>query len=327
MTIQKHGDDSASTLTNSTISTMVIKNIIERLKNDQYRDSTMANYYAIWKQFSDFYIRLDEKPTEWEDKITLFMTYLINNNRKSSIVKSYVSALRAILRINGIRLTTESVVLTALTRACQKCNDSIWIILPIRKYLLNILLNSIKTVYRNNPLLYLEKMYRTLFCTAYYGLFRISELMHSPHTVMVTNVHIATNKDKIMFIPHTSKMHDRASKPQIIKINAIQIYEESNRKNKHNKQWSKEYLALRKRYKMSDEQFFVFQDRTPVKPQHFRSMLHKLLQMNRFEFARYNCSSFRAGRKTDLMEASIPVEIIRKLGRWKSSAMYTYLCT
>ena len=174
-------------------------------------------------------------------------------------------------------------------------------------------------------------MYKALFCTANYGLFRIGELTSSPHAVSVTNVHIATNKNKIMFLLYTSKTHDRSSKPQIIKVNA----HEKQKKQGGGQEREctcpftalKEFLTIRKKYKLQTEQFFIFQDKSPVLLQYFRMMLHKLLKFNKFDHKRYNSSSFRVGRVTDLMEAGVPIETIRKLGHWKSSAMYTYLRT
>ena len=83
----------------SWISSTEIANIIERLRHQQYRDSTRKNYYAVWKVFSDFFVKLDFRPHLWEDRLTLFVGYLIDNKRQSSTVKSYVSAIKAVLRM------------------------------------------------------------------------------------------------------------------------------------------------------------------------------------------------------------------------------------
>ena len=57
----------------------------------------MKNYYGIWKTFNQFIVRLDFKPTNWEDRITLFAGHLIHLGRKSNTVKSYISAIKAVL--------------------------------------------------------------------------------------------------------------------------------------------------------------------------------------------------------------------------------------
>ena len=61
-----------------TISTAEIEEVIEQLKMQKYRSSTRKNYYCVWKTFNLFYIQLDKKPNNWEDRIILFTAYLIN---------------------------------------------------------------------------------------------------------------------------------------------------------------------------------------------------------------------------------------------------------
>ena len=92
----------------SSISTATIKSIIERLKLERNQSSTRKNYHTVWKIFSRFYLKLDIKPTEWEDQITLFVGYLIDQNKKSSMVKSYVSAIRSVLQEDNITIEENS---------------------------------------------------------------------------------------------------------------------------------------------------------------------------------------------------------------------------
>ena len=65
---------------------------------------------------------------------------------------------------------------------------------------------------------YLAATYKAIFAAGYYGLLRIGELIDSPHVILAENVHVGENKNKIMFILASSKMHNKADKPQIIKI-------------------------------------------------------------------------------------------------------------
>ena len=58
----------------------------------------------------------------------------------------------------------------------------------------------------------------------------------------------------------------------------------------------------------------------------FRTVLKKLLQLNNLDSSYYSCTTIRAGRATDLAE-HLSIESVRKLGRWRSSAIYTYLRT
>ena len=59
--------------------------------------------------FNEFFIRLDEKPDNWEDRILLFSGYLIDNDKKSSTVKSYISAIKAVLRDDNVEVNEDKI--------------------------------------------------------------------------------------------------------------------------------------------------------------------------------------------------------------------------
>ena len=46
------------------------------------------NYLCVWRNFSKFFMKLDEKPNNWEDRILLYTGFLINEGKKSQTVKS-----------------------------------------------------------------------------------------------------------------------------------------------------------------------------------------------------------------------------------------------
>ena len=135
------------------------------------------------------------------------------------------------LKMVGVRIHPDSVLLTSLTRACRLCNDHVTVRLPVRIGLLTVMLKALQDVFVGEQL-YLISLYRALFITAYYGLFRIGELTESPHIVKAVDVQIGVNKDKLMFILHTSKMHGLESKLQIIKIDGIQQEKEKQKDSK-----------------------------------------------------------------------------------------------
>ena len=87
-------ESDASSTSNSSISSAAIRDVIDKLQFNQHRGSTKDNYYGIWKNFNEFFIKLDHKPDQWEDRITMYVAYLINENKKSSTVKSYISGIR-----------------------------------------------------------------------------------------------------------------------------------------------------------------------------------------------------------------------------------------
>ena len=49
----------------------------------------------------------------------------------------------------------------------------------------------------------------------------VGELTASPHVLHAKNIHIGTNKNKILLILYSSKTHGKANRPQEIKITTL----------------------------------------------------------------------------------------------------------
>ena len=187
------------------------------------------------------------------------MAFLIENNRKSSTIKSYVSAIRVVLKRLGIHICKNNEVLATLIRACRLKNDVIQTRLPIRRGLLEVLIKSIAKCFKS-PQLYLVILYKAFMTTAYFGLFRVGELTESEHVVKAWDIHIALNKDKLMFILHTSKTHNQGSKPQIIKIEGVMETSAGSNRTLIVCLFKllQDYLKVRPKYDHELEQFFIF---------------------------------------------------------------------
>ena len=110
----------------STISTTEMEDIVEKISSQAHRKSTKQNYLLVWRSFNKFYLCLDKKPGNWEDRLILFVGYLIQNKRKSTTIKSYISAIRAMVREVKVILNEDTFLIKSLTRACHlsvdKCN-------------------------------------------------------------------------------------------------------------------------------------------------------------------------------------------------------------
>ena len=298
------------------------------------RSSTRRNYYCVWKSFNEFIIRLDRKPRTWENRLTLFVGYLVEQGRKSTTIKSYISAIKSVLAENNIKLDEEKSLLTSLTNACRVINDHVLTRLPIRIDLLHLLLIKINKYFENQP--YLNKVYQAIFVSGYFGLLRIGELTQGPHVIRATDVKIGQNKDKILFVLHSSKTHDEANKPQFVKITGLKNKSTLKQHDKHDSCSTRirrvcpfttirNFIELRPKVISPNEQFFVFSDNSPVKPRNVRATLRMGLQLTNIDDKLYSCHSWRIGRGTDLLSMGCSVETIKKLGRWRSNAVFRYL--
>ena len=184
--------------TSSTISTSAMRAILEKLKWDWHRSSTQQQYYCVWKMFNDFFIKLDDKPNEWTDQLNLFVAYLANTGKKSTTIKSYASAIKAILYQGGVVISEDRSTINSVTRACRLHTDKYKIRLPITKSLLRRILDETENAFKSCN--YLATLYGALFSTAYFGLFRMGEITKISHVVSAADVQVGTNKKKLCFI-------------------------------------------------------------------------------------------------------------------------------
>ena len=300
--------------------------MLERLKNKQIRKSTAENYLSIWRHLNRFIIKLDTRDNlSWEEKTALFGAYLVDSGVQSSTLKSYFTAIKHVLRQDGYEWNDRKALLSSLVKGCKIENDQLKVRLPIQKGLLEMLLFELGRFYNekaSQP--YLEQMYKAMFCLAYYGMMRVGELSLSDHTLKACNLHVGHNKDKIMMVLYTSKMHGEESRPQKIKVAAVPMKRVDN---KHFCPFETviDYMAMRGPYRSVSEQFFVFKDLSPVRPDNFRTLLRTLLDRINLDSALYDVHSFRIGRTCDLAKFGYSIEQIKAMGRWKSNAVYRYL--
>ena len=143
-------ESSEGTSTSSTISTAALENFVEKLRNERNRSSTRKMYYSVWKKFNQFFIHLDIKPENWEDRLVLFVGYLVETQKKSTMIKSYISAIKGVLRDDNIIINEDRYLLKLLTKACKYKNDKVRIRLPIQKGILQLLLDKISDCYRDS---------------------------------------------------------------------------------------------------------------------------------------------------------------------------------
>ena len=303
------------------ISTARIKLILEKLKSLRNRSSTNKIYYTIWKKFNKFVLCLDVRPASWEERMSLYGAHLVDRGVQSATLRSYTSVIKCILTTDGYRWNDDAVLLHTLTRAC---NDRVMTRLPIRIGLLEIILFELERIFENQW--YCEMLYKTLFILAYYGLFRIGELTYGDHTIKAKDVHVGTNKDKILFVLYSSKTHGKESSPQEVKISAVNGSDFT----KRNRNFclfvlAGKHMQMRGEYESDSEPFFVCSDGSAVTAVQVHNILRQTLVTLNINPWLYNTHSFCAGRSCDLMKMGFAIEQIKDIGLWKSNAVYKYL--
>ena len=271
-----------------------------------------------------FLLRLDIVPEFWEDRVVAFAAYMIEIKKiQSSTLKSYISPIKHMLKVDGYEWQDNRVYFHSLIRSCRLSNDVVKTRLPIQFGMFELLLFEIeRKLGTTQP--YLETMYKTLFSLAYYGLMGVGELAWGDHSIKAKNIHIAANKNKILILLYSSKTHDKESKPQEIKISSNEC---TGSKHKFFCLFTlvRNFLQIRGDYASDGEQFFIMADKSPVTPAQVRNMLRMLITALNLNPRVYDCHSFRIGQGTNLLKFGFDVETIKKLGRWKSNAVYKYM--
>ena len=232
----------------SRLSLEYVNSVVERLKNLSNCKSTLATYHRIWKNFNSFLIRLDRRPAFWEDTALLFCAHLIDNgSMQSSTIKTYILAIKAMLKNDGYVWDDQRVLFTSITCACRLSNDRLKCRLPIKIALLEQMLFEIDRLW-NGSQPYLQSMYKALFALGYYGLLRVGELNHSDYTLKAKDVHVGQNKEKILLVLYSSKTHGVYNRPQEIRITSIQHSDKHLIRHFCPFKLAREYMAMRGSY-------------------------------------------------------------------------------
>ena len=260
----------------------------------------------------------------------MYWAYLIDKGSKSQTVKSYVSAIKSILKAEKYPWNNNLILLDSLTKACRIINDKVYHRFPIHKGLLEQLLFECEQEFNGQP--FLETLYKAVLLMGYYGLMRAGEIGAEKgdfcmnHTLKAKNVHIGQNKPKLLLVLYSSKTHADKSVPQKIKISCVHGYKNSP-KYSHFCLFTEIrcYMDLRGSFSSDDEQFFIFRTKIPVTPVHLRIVLKRLLCRIELDSTLYDFHSLHVRRATDLIKYGYSVEQVKSLGRWTSNAVYRYI--
>lgn len=298
--------------------------IKEKIKGLGIRPSTRKGYYRRWKALNKFLIKFDTIPDTWEERITLYVTHLINQKKKSATVKSYLSAIRYILREDGVDLNENKIELAALIKACKLQNDKLYIRLPIQyKLFRSILRKTRSSLELQKGQTYLSKLLRAAFSMAYFGLMRVSELTSGPHQLRAIDVKHAKAKRKIVLYLRSSKTHTTNDFPQKIEIHEVpQMGSDCPVK------CILDFIQERGSSNLDEaEPFFLLKEKLPFTAAQFRCNLKSILRELGIDDQLYDTHSYRSGRCTDLQELGFSIDRICEIGRWspKSTTVLKYI--
>ena len=151
----------------------------------------------------------------------------------------------------------------------------------------------------------------------------------SPHVIKAMNVHMGRTKEKIFIYLYSLKTHSEANHAQSIKISSK--YHDAIAQIKNCKRHFcpfdivYKYIHTRDIPISYDDPFFVFRSGIPVQPRHIQNLLKILLKRLGLNPNFYGVHSLRIGRTTDLIKLKYDLELVKRIGHWKSGMVYRYI--
>lgn len=200
------------------------KHILMMIKGMRLRIKTRKMYRSRWIAFNKFLQQFDVMPDTWEERLHIYAAHLIDNKKQSSTVRTYLTAIKQILRLADIEVQEDKYLLASLIKACKLRNDHLYIRMPIQLPLLRVLLRKTHEYYHEQKgQIYLATMLKAMFAMAYYGLMRVSEITAGTHAVKAPDVRYAKNKEKIVITLYSSKTHSNSDQPSTSPFTHSQI--------------------------------------------------------------------------------------------------------
>lgn len=311
----------SSSLEPAKISLHLFKRVVDRLQNSDVEWSTKTMYYRVWCLFNRFLLCFDDLPTSWEEKLVLFAAFNVEIGNAPATISSYMSAIRYMLRHDGINISNVSCKLASIIRACKVNNDEVSVRRPIRKNLLKLIMQAVERRFLKKGQVFLAKLYKAMLTAGYYGYLRVGEMTKGRHNIQEQDMAIALNKSKAVLLIRSSKTQKRSAKPAKIEIKPDQDDKEGRF---HPIRILQEYCNVKNSKGIKGRTFFTLMDGSEVSSGMFRGMLRRALKDNKLEKHLYNSHSLRSGRATDKFRWGIHVEKIKREGRWASNAVYKY---
>ena len=292
---------------------------VNKLLQASISANTAATYNTAIKVFKQFLHKFNFPlimPINIQH-IVLFISYCFEKGHTPNTVNTYVAGINYFHKLSGFPDISESFLVKKMLEGCSRLRRQKDIRLPITNAVLRDICTVLPRICYSQ---YESKMFKAAFLLAFYGLFRIGELvapsnMHEDKTLMFSNVSVNMREKKVNVTLKVTKTN-QSGPSTILKIPCEQdkkvcpvsaVYE---------------FCSVRPK---GDGPFFCHTNGSPVTRYQFSSVLAKCIRRVRPGCSNIKSHSFRIGRATQLFALGVSTEKIKSLGRWKSDAYKTYI--
>ena len=248
--------------------------------------------------------------------VALFIAHLYSKTLQHTTIRTYISAISFIHKIQGLEDPTVSFLVSKALQGITKMNRHTKTpLLPITKVEMGLILLEIPFATNN---IYDQKMYRALFLLTFHACLRAGEVVHSNkkcHTLQLNQIKPEHTSHGLTYsISFETYKHSSGRLP------CIQITPTGDK--------DCPVKILRKFLAIRGEKcgpLFIKENGKPLTRIDFSKFLKDCVELAGLESDNYNTHSFRIGRATQLAQDNASDATIRSTGRWRSSAYQKYI--
>ena len=246
--------------------------------------------------------------------IILYIAFCFEKNYSPSTIMAYISGISFMHKINGYTDPAANFAIQKMLEGCKRSRKTKDMRSPISLEMLEKILLVLKHVCYTD---YETTLFKTVFSMAYFGLFRVSELVY-------TNLDDrALTKDDIILEKGAQAVRITL---KVTKTNqmghSITIRIAANEENIDMFDLLKLYMSL---VSPKAYYFFCHADLKPVTRYQFCSVLSQACKLVGMNSKTIKSHSFRIGRATDLAKRNVSDDTIKQMGRWTSNSFSRYI--
>ena len=250
-------------------------------------------------------------PVSWpipRDHLILFVAHCFDRGCAAASISAYLSGLRFYHRMHDWPDPLDYFIIRKMLEGCKKSRPGRDHRAPITHNIFCKLLPKLESVCYSA---YEAILFKTAFSLAYYGLFRISEVLQLAYKNIVIEpdraaVRVTIESSKTSHKPVTIRLPretEAAVCPVLSLHNYVQVHPSHTG-----------YLLVHRNGRLLNRTQFA-------------AVLHKTICMLGLSQSTFQTHSFRIGRATELSIQGYPDSVIKQMGRWRSAAYKTYIRT
>ena len=245
--------------------------------------------------------------------ITYFIANCFEKGYAAATITTYIAGIGFYHKINGWTDPLNSFLIKKLLEGCRRLRPQADTRAPVTLGILEKILSVLASICYSH---YETTLFKAVFVLAYYGLFRVSELVYTEKggQPLTAKDLLVENDGRGLLV--TIRASKTSRKPVIIRI------PQERAPNSCPIQLISEYLKMRPQ---SSEILFVHSNGLPLTRYQFSAVLKKATMALSLSAGTFKTHSFRIGRATQLAIEGVSEDKIRVMGRWKSDAYKTYI--